>query len=155
MTRPSNLIYCRWVRFSPLTDRVVGGGGGGHEGRFNRDLLPVLSAGGPCEQFWHGQGCHLFDVVYPAFPPPTTTSPTLQGALKDDFRETVVPCDMPESCKFPSLDSCQKRFLWTHKDVDLPPHPVVGKQAGCMFHSRRGGWRWQQTCRSWTCLRSR
>ena len=25
----------------------------GNEGRFNRDLLPVFSAGGPCEQFWH------------------------------------------------------------------------------------------------------
>ena len=33
-------------------------------------------------------------------------------------------CDMPEPCK--SLDSCQKRFLWTYKKVDLAPHPVVG-----------------------------
>ena len=24
-----------------------------------------------------------------------------------------------------SLDSSQKRFLWTHKDADLAPHPVV------------------------------
>ena len=24
------------------------------------------------------------------------------------------------------LHSCQKRFLWTHKDVDLALHPVVG-----------------------------
>ena len=32
---------------------------------------------------------------------------------------------MPEACKFPSLDSCQKRFLWTHKKVNLAPHPVV------------------------------
>ena len=24
------------------------------------------------------------------------------------------------------LGSCQKRFLWTHKGVDLAPHPVVG-----------------------------
>ena len=29
-------------------------------------------------------------------------------------------------CKFRSLDSCQERFLWTHKEVDLAPHPVVG-----------------------------
>ena len=35
-------------------------------------------------------------------------------------------CDMPEPCKFPSLGSCQKRFAWTHKGVDLAPHPVVG-----------------------------
>ena len=33
---------------------------------FIRDSLPVFSAGGPCEQFWHGQGCPLFDVVHPA-----------------------------------------------------------------------------------------
>ena len=37
-----------------------------------------------------------------------------------------MACDMPESCKFPSLDSCQKSFLWTHKEVDLAPQPVVG-----------------------------
>ena len=37
-----------------------------------------------------------------------------------------MACDMPEPCRFPSLDSCQKRFLWTHKGVDLAPHPVVG-----------------------------
>ena len=33
---------------------------------------------------------------------------------------------MPEPCKFPSHDTYQKRFLWTHKGVDLAPHPVVG-----------------------------
>ena len=32
---------------------------------------------------------------------------------------------MPKPCKFPSLDSCQKRFLWNHKEVDLTPHPVI------------------------------
>ena len=35
-------------------------------------------------------------------------------------------CDMPEPSKFPSLDSCQKRFMWTHKAANLAPHPVVG-----------------------------
>ena len=34
--------------------------------------------------------------------------------------------DMPEPCQFPSLDNYQKRSLWTHKEVDLAPHPVVG-----------------------------
>ena len=32
------------------------------------------------------------------------------------FGEAVVVCD---------IDSCQKRFLWTHKEVDLAPHPVI------------------------------
>ena len=40
--------------------------------------------------------------------------------------EAVVACDMPKPCKIPSLGSCQKRFAWTHKGVDLAPHPVVG-----------------------------
>ena len=60
-------------------------------------FFPVFSAGGPCEQFGHGQACPLSDVVHPAFLLPTTASPTLQGDLK-------VACDMPEPCKFPSLE---------------------------------------------------
>ena len=37
-----------------------------------------------------------------------------------------MACDMPEPCRFPSLESCQKRFVWTHKEIDLAPLPVVG-----------------------------
>ena len=75
---------------------------GEHKGQFSRDPLPVFSAGGPCEQLWHRQGCPLFDVVHPTFPLPTAASPVLRGALKDGFREAIVACDMPEPCKFPS-----------------------------------------------------
>ena len=89
-------------------------------------LFQSFLAGGPCGEFWHGQGCPLFDVVHPVLSLPTTASSTLQGALKDGFGEAVVACDIPEPCKFKSLDSCQKRFLWTHKEVDLAPHPVGG-----------------------------
>ena len=53
-------------------------------------------------------------------------SPTLHDALRDGFGEGVVACDMAEPCKSPSLDSCQKRLLWTHKKVDLALRPVVG-----------------------------
>ena len=75
---------------------------------------------------WYRQGCPLFDVVHSAFSPPIVASPTLQGALKDGFGEAVTAYDMPEPCKFPSLDSCQKRFLQTHKEADLALLPVVG-----------------------------
>ena len=27
---------------------------------------------------------------------------------------------------FHLFDSCQKRFLWTHKEVDFASHPVIG-----------------------------
>ena len=37
---------------------------GEHDGRFSSDHFPVFSAGGPCEQFWYGQWCPLFSVVY-------------------------------------------------------------------------------------------
>ena len=37
-----------------------------------------------------------------------------------------MACDMPKPCKFPSLDNCQKRFLWNHMEVDIALHPVVG-----------------------------
>ena len=53
-------------------------------------------------------------------------SPTLQGAPPNGFGEAVVACDMLELRKFPSLDSYQKRLLWTHTEVDLALHPVVG-----------------------------
>ena len=74
-------------------------------------------------------------------------------------------CDMLEPCKFPYLDNCQKRFLWTNKEADLASHPIIGlvllegeaenfphalgfesldpffsQQAGSMFQSNRGGW---------------
>ena len=75
-------------------------------------------------QFWHGQGCPVFDVVHPTFPLPTTASPT--RVLKDDFGEAVAACDTSDVCEFPSLDSCQQRFLWTHKEVDPALHPVIG-----------------------------
>ena len=66
-------------------------------------LIQSFLQGGPCQQFRHGQGCPLFDVVHPAFPLPTTASPTLQGALKDGFGKGVTACDMPEPCKFLSV----------------------------------------------------
>ena len=37
-----------------------------------------------------------------------------------------MTCDTPKPWRFPFLDSCRKRFLWTSKEVDLAPHSVVG-----------------------------
>ena len=91
-------------------------------------IRPVSPEGNHCEQFWVGHECLFFDVVRLSFPLPITASPTrtFKGALNDGFIEAVVSHDMPEPCQFPSLDSCQKIFLWTHNDVELAPHPVVG-----------------------------
>ena len=72
-----------------------------------------------------GRNAH-FLMLSKAFPLPTTELPTLQGALRDGFGEAVVVCDMPKPRKFLPLDIYQKRFMWTHKEVDLALHPVVG-----------------------------
>ena len=80
----------------------------GHDGWFSWDPLPIFSEGGLCGQFWHGQGCPLFDIVHPALALLTILSAIFQGAPKDGFAEAVMVCDMPKPCKFLSLDSCQK-----------------------------------------------
>ena len=148
-----------------------GWGVGGWGGEDMRDdsaeiLFQSFYARGSREQFWHLQGCPLFGVVHPAFPLPTTASPTLQGALEDGSGEAVVACDMPEPCKFPSLDSCQKCSCGpTRKLIFSAPslcpllrvgdaekfHQALGfenmhpfffsQQAGSKFHSQRGGWK--------------
>ena len=108
----------------------------------------------------------------------TMASPILKGALRVGSGEAVMMCDMPESREFLSFNSCQKRCLWTNKATDLALHPVVGscaaskrcrevsssawfwmpgssvrsQPAGSMFHSQRGGWRWQETCKTWIRL---
>ena len=51
--------------------------------------------------------------------------PTVQGALKNGSEEAALTRDMPKPSKFPCLDSCQKRFLWSHEEVDLALHPIV------------------------------
>ena len=56
----------------------------------------LRAAGGHHEQFWCGQGRPLFDTLHPAFPVPTTASPTLHGAPKDGFGEAVVARDIHE-----------------------------------------------------------
>ena len=85
----------RSLRFSSVQslDRL------GRRGNMRDDSAEILlqffffSAGSSCEQFWHGQGCPLFDVVHPVLSLPTTASSTLQGALKDGFGEAVVGCE--------------------------------------------------------------
>ena len=65
------------------------------------------------------------DVVHPAFLLPITASPILRSALKDGFDEAVLTHDIPEPCEFPSLNSCPKKFLWTHKLILLGTNSLV------------------------------
>ena len=109
----SSLSYLLWttlVQFSPFTDWVVVwsgvgdvcvGGGEGTRGMLQQKSSSSLSCGKPvCAVMTRAgrQGCPLFDLMHPAFPLPTTASPTLQGALKDGFGEAVMAHDMSEPC---------------------------------------------------------
>ena len=63
--------------------------------------------------------------VHPEFPLPTTTSPTLQGARRMVLERLSWRVTCPNRASFRLFDSCQKRLLWTNKEVDLAPDPVV------------------------------
>ena len=85
---------------------------------------------------------------------------------KNGSGETVMACGMHEPYKFPSLDSCQERFLRTQKEADLAPHQVNGLMlqvwdAGISFaeSARRVSpveeeERRQETYTTWSCLHS-
>ena len=80
----------------------------------------------------------LFDVVQPAFPLPTTASPTLQSATKNGLGAAVVACDVTKPCKFPFLDSCQKRFLTIVKRHKLRWYGHVSRSSGVSKPILRG-----------------
>ena len=71
-----------------------------------------------------------------------------------------VPVNLQGSwpCSAPSSWSCapSRRYrkassgTWFRK----PGSFFQSQRAGSMFHSHRGRWRWQETCRAWTCLHS-
>ena len=111
-------IQCS-VQFSPLTYWVV-------RGDMKDDSAQILFQSFLQEALVSSFGRGTVIVSIQHFLCRRTASPTLQDALKDDLGKAVMACDMPKSCKLPSLDSCHKRLLWTHKEVDLAPHQVVG-----------------------------
>ena len=82
----------------------------------------AFSLGGHFEQFWNRQRRPRFDIVHPAFPLPIMTASDLPDALKNGFGEAVMMCSVPKQSEFPCLDCCQKKFLWTHREVDLALH---------------------------------
>ena len=47
------------------------------------------------------------------------------------WRMTCPKQSLHEPCEFPCLDSCQKRFLWANKEVDLVPHPSCAPSRRC------------------------
>ena len=122
----STCTVARWgysVRFSLSTDWGVGDMRDGLAEILPQCLQmePIVSSSGM------GQGCPRFDDAHSHFLcRPQRLDPFVQDALKDDFGEAVLARDVPEPCEFASLDSCQKRIPWAHKEVDFAPQQVVG-----------------------------
>ena len=115
----------KWPTFNSVPWQI--GSSGGHEGRFSGDPPPFFFWGGPCEQFLHGQ--LYMSTLWRCS---SSVSSAGHGITRPPrcpegcFGEAVIAGDMPEPSTFLSLDSCQKRFMWTHDEVDLAMHPVVG-----------------------------
>ena len=79
----STCLFVGSVQFSPLIDLVVGETWGTIQQRSSSSHL--ISAGGPCEQFWRGQECPFYDVVHTAF----TSADNGEGQL-DTFKKVQV-----------------------------------------------------------------
>ena len=115
------------IQFKPLTNLIVGGGG--MRDNSAEILFPVFFAGGPREQLWHGQGRPLFEALHPAFPLPTTASPTLHSSLKDGFGEALVACGMPDTRHSASNNSNSTSAARdTRQSPHITPVPVNGSK---------------------------
>ena len=112
------------VQFSPLTNWVVRGKWGTLQQRsFSslfcwRPLSAVLAWAG-MSTLWCFPSC-ISSASYGIADPPRCSK------WRMFFQRLLYRVTFPPKCKFSSPDSCQKRFLWTHKEVDLVLHPVVG-----------------------------
>ena len=127
------------VQFSLLTDSIFWRTWGTNQQRFSSSFyLQEAIVSTSCM----GRDVHSLTLVHLSFPLQTASSPTLQGALKDGLGEAVVVCEMPEPCKFLSLNKCQKRFL------------LAQASWSCIAPSRRSGcvcvcvcvWWWVGVC---------
>ena len=94
-------------------------------------------------QRWHGKERPLFYVNHPSFSRLNTASLTLQDALKNGSGQAVVARDLPEPCKCPCLDHCQKKF--TRKLILFGTQTLVlcskqKTQKSCLRHLVSKGW---------------
>ena len=87
------------VQLSPLSDWVVGGTRGTiqKEILFESFLREALVSSSDMGRDARSSMLSIQQFI-------CRPRPALQGFLKDGFGEAVVECDVPEPCKFPSLD---------------------------------------------------
>ena len=116
------LCLASLVQFSPLTDQVIWKTWWLIRQRSSSSLfcekpLWAVLAWIRMSTLWHWPSSISSDGSIIIHPPPW---------CPDGFGGVVVVCDMSKLCECPSLDSCQKRFLWSHKEVDLSLHPAAG-----------------------------
>ena len=102
---------------------------GEHERWFSRDPLPIFSVEGSCvNSSCMGRDVHslMLSIQHFLCQPQHCPHCKMPWRMVLERLSSIMMWDIPEPCELPSLDSCQKRFLWTRKEADLVPHPVVG-----------------------------
>ena len=92
---------------------------GGHEGRFSRNPIPVFSAGDPYEQFWHGQGCLLFDVVHQAFPLRSRSCPPALVPWRMVIERVSWCVTCPNHASFPVLTVARRASCGPTRELIL------------------------------------
>ena len=110
------------------------GWSGGHEGRFSRNPIPVFSAGDPCEQFCHGQGCPLFDVVHPAFPLRSRRCKPSLVPWRIVLERLSLRVTCPNHASFPFLKDARRASCGpTRKLILLRTQSLVVSTLPCML----------------------
>ena len=106
-------------------DRLDHGGrdGGGMRDHSAEILFESFLQEAPGARFGVGRDVHSLMLSIQHFLCRSRRRPPSSVPWRTGF---VVTCDMPEPYQFSSLDRCQKRFLWTHTEVVLDTHLVVG-----------------------------
>ena len=93
---------------------------------------------------WFQSGCHarIMQVSIPwQLPEETAADPQGSWSWFTPSHWSCAP-----SRRYWEVFSCT--WFW------MPGSFFQGQLAGSLFHSRGGGWGWQDTCRAWTCLQT-
>ena len=118
-----------------------------------------LLGGGPCEQFWQGQGCPLFDVVHPAFPLLTTAEELRSAEVARPFipwKWGWICCSFGEqrATEAGSIPQCSKGYFshstFSTDSFMVSVHPRVQLHAATSVRTLKSlesmpefGWLWK------------
>ena len=95
-------------------------------------LFKSFSAGGPCEQFWHGQGCSLFDDVHQASPLPNDHQKKKKKSVLSNLLSVLICHCRTEKCCEIQLSASPE--TWTEREREKERE----RQACAIFTDHQG-----------------